>query len=238
MKLYFSSPRYDVIKAVKHKNVLLSFAVNAKKSYQNYIDEDINILIDSGAFSIYNSGKTVDIEEYYRFIENSPISWNFISLDVIPPDNPTKKELMKAVDQGFENYKYLSKLNHKILPTYHYGEPISILKKYISITDYICAGPKRGAGQSADEYYKMIFKNTTNQIKVHGLANTSLPSLLKYPFYSVDSISYLKFKVHRDSAQYWAQGKLDALLYTSARRWINLQTQVTKIWNERGIKWD
>ena len=61
MRLYFSSPRYDVIKAVGHKNVLLSFAVNAKKSYQNYIDEDVNILIDSGAFSIYNSGKTVDM---------------------------------------------------------------------------------------------------------------------------------------------------------------------------------
>lgn len=238
MKLYFSSPRADVIKAVGHKNVLLSFAVNAKKGHKDYIDTDIDILIDSGAFSIYNSGKTVDIEDYLDFLKTLPKHWNFISLDVIPPDNPTKKELDKAVKQGIENYEFLSKNIGHVLPTYHYGEPQWVLEKYCSMAKYICLGPKRGSGESASDYYKNVFKITKNEIKVHGLANTSIPNMMAYPFYSVDSISYIRMKVHKNVQSYWMQGKLDALLYTSSRKWMNIEKQVTNIWKERGLQWD
>jgi hypothetical protein len=239
LKYYLSSPSscIDVLEETKlFDTVLSSYAVDAKKMLPICQERKYDVMVDSGAFSIFNRGAVVDIDEYYGFIEKFPKEWKYINLDVIPPRNASKKEIQKCADEGYENYLYLKKKVKNLLPVYHYGEDIKIFERYCQDTDYVCVGIKRIPGISNEEYYSKIFSISKDEIKIHGLANTSIKNLLNYPFYSVDSITYQRGRFMKK--QYWAHGRLRALLYDSLRYWKYMERQITSIWNERGIIWD
>lgn len=238
MKYYYSSPGdcLNVLKEMNIKKLLISFACDAKRLIKE-VDENYDILIDSGAFSVWNSGKIVDIDEYLNFIKKIPKKWNCISLDIIS-DSHSKKERQKCAELGFENYLYLSKYKKNIIPTYHSGEDLTILKRYLDYTDYISIAfhTDKEVGGTAIDFFNTVFAITENKIKVHGLGNTRIDYLLRYPFYSVDSITYKKVKVM--TGGYWGLGtKLKALIYNNIREWEYLERQLTNLWKIRGVEW-
>jgi hypothetical protein len=226
------------------KNYLLSFAVDAKKIY-NFDEDDNSLIVDSGAFSLWNKGAgTIDIDEYLAFInslEHGDITC--INLDVIPQTGSSKAEINKCVEQGFENYLYLkSKSKHKIMPVYHYGENISILKRYADHTDYIGISPANDTAEVVKRaFLDKVFGYTRDKIKLHGLGYSSFGGLYIYPFYSIDSITYLRCDIYIDRhyMRMFVNGK--AMSYYSnlrIREFIDLEKTVTEIWRKRGITWD
>lgn len=240
--IYYLSAPSSCLDAVKDskiwKTFLSSYAVDAKKVLPLFTsNSEYKLMIDSGAYSVFNKGAVIDIDEYKNFCLKYPKRWHYINLDVIPLRNSSKKDINICAEKGYENYIYLKKFIKNLLPVYHYGEDIKFFKKYCNETDYVCVGIKRVVGElTNDEYYKKIFRISGMNVKIHGLAMTSIPYLFRFPFYSVDSITYQRGKILGKG--YWAHGMLRSLLFRSLRYWKYIEEQVTNTWTERGVKWN
>lgn len=245
MKYVFSSPD-----SVKHhlfemgvRNYLLSFAVDAK-AIGKFIKPDRFIIIDSGAFTVWNRGSgEIDIDKYLQFINDIDGNITCINLDVIPKTGSTKLQVERCVERSFENYLYLlSHSKHPIMPVYHYGEDIRVLKRYAEHTDYIGISPANDTHENVKRrFLDQVFKVTQTNIRTHGLGYSSFSGLYRYPFYSVDSISYKRIFFDIDDDRYGFFGSAKPLSYYQKKRireFLNLEKNVTEIWKRRGVSWD
>jgi len=245
MKYVFSSPD-----SVKHhlfemgvENYLLSFAVDAR-AIGKFLKPGRFIIVDSGAFTVWNRGKgEIDIDKYIEFINGIDAKLICINLDVIPQTGSTKKQIEECAERSYENYLYLlEKSKHPILPVYHYGENIDILKRYAKHTDYIGISPANDTHENIKrQFLDEVFKFTNTDIKTHGLGYSSFSGLYRYPFYSVDSISYKRIFFNIDDDKYGFFGSAKALSFFQKKRikdYLELEKNVTEVWKRRGISWD
>jgi hypothetical protein len=161
--------------------------------------------LDSGAFSAWSKGTSIDLEEYAQFILDRPDTFNVIAnLDVIPGawgEVPTQRDIDRSAEQGWENFYALEKLLKPIgkrpINIYHQGEDKKWLKKLMDEQDYfgVSPGNDRTTRQKI-EWLDAIMPTLTDDKgwpirKFHGFGVTSLEVLLRYPWYSVDSTSWV-----------------------------------------------
>lgn len=238
MKYFFSSSAraYELLKELGAENFLMSFAVDAKECSK--VAQDDNIIIDSGAFSVWNKGGSIDIDEYLNFCKQLPEHWTFINLDVIPKTGSTKQDIEICCEKGYENYLYLKQHLKNVMPVYHYGDNIKWLHKFIEHTDYIGISPANDTHENVKrKFLKEVFYVTQDKIKTHGLGYSSFEGLTMFPFYSVDSISFKKSKIN--GVQFWNEdSKLWFYLRKRIEEFIKLEKDITALWEQRGIKWD
>lgn len=184
--------------------------INDKKNIETWKDFGYgpNLLIDSGAFSVFTVGAKVDIDEYIQYINDRCTIANFIELDVIPPANGTIQQIKKCCDDTWNNYVYMKqRITNKctLLPVFHFGEPIEALERILNtkvngeLPEYICVGGLVKTNASYDlqkQYFNHIFsviKHSNNpNIKVHALGLTILTVLEQFPFYSSDSTTWIQ----------------------------------------------
>lgn len=146
----------------------------------------ISLFLDSGAFSAFTKGVEIDIDKYIDFIkEHIDYIDVYANLDVIGDAEAT-----------LENQKYMEKAGLTPLPCFHVKEDFSYLKYYVDNYDYIALGGVAQAGRQAqiwmDDCFDMICDDKgMPKCKVHGFAVTSLKLMLRYPWYSVDSTSWV-----------------------------------------------
>jgi hypothetical protein len=109
---------YNIIKYFDAKNLLASkhYPEQVEKAIQYASEvEDVTLIIDSGAFSVWNAGGKVDVMEYLQFLKEFDKNHRskfkevfYVSLDVIPgtvsSSHITDVEIMSAVEEGFANY--------------------------------------------------------------------------------------------------------------------------------------
>jgi len=239
MKYYFSScmRALPLLEEYNHRNLLMSFAVDAKRCGEVL---NQNVIIDSGAFSVWNKGITIDIDEYLNFCLKQPKEWTYINLDVIPPKGSSSKEIEKCVQEGYENYQYLKKRLKNVMPVYHLGESTKWLEKYMQETDYVGVGFGNSRHEKARRaFLKEVFNFTQLDYKVHGLGYSSLSGLSIFPFYSVDSISFKKtHNLNGGGVDYWNEDRrLWYYLRLKVKQFIKLEKEITELWESRGIKW-
>jgi len=85
------------------------------------------------------------------------------------------------------------------LPCFHSGEPLKYLHYYID--NYPCfalggvAGKLKGA-DAISSWLDQIFSWVGDKTKVHGFGITSVKLMLRYPWFSVDSTSWLQFGIY------------------------------------------
>lgn len=128
MRVYFvTAGRKDeikVIKEVKPKNLLLSYHYWKNKSLESFIEEigyKPRILLDSGAWSAYTSGKTINIDDYIKYIKkNKAHIWHYIALDVIGDSGRTYTQYLQMKSKGLDP-----------IPVFHYMNNEKILVRYI-----------------------------------------------------------------------------------------------------------
>lgn len=188
------------------KNILISnefvnsFKNNdAMQRVKNILKSDF--IFDSGAYSVWRSGGSVDIDEYANkclelneFFEGRFIA---INLDVIPGkfgEKPTKQNVEDSCQQSYENYLYLkNKLKDvKLMPVFHQYDDYKWLDVYIKEKPYILgispANDRTTKGRIP--FLDNCFKVTRDKVKTHGLAVLSQQLLERYPFYSVDGATF------------------------------------------------
>lgn len=193
----FKPVRERLISDGEKRNYLISFAGPVKHFETFYREGQNTIMIDSGAFSAWNSGKVIDREAYLKFLKKLPDEVFKINLDVIPKTGSSQEEKLKCIDESFKNYLYLKSHVKNVLPVHHYGEHIDWARKMLNETDYICISPANDTHEGIKrEYFEYIFSELDLKTKCHVLGYSSVDGVENYPFFSVDSISYKKTHMH------------------------------------------
>jgi hypothetical protein len=148
----------------------------------------IDLFLDSGAFSAFTQGVSIDIQEYIQFIkENLQYLTVYANLDVIGSPEGTYRNQLLMEEKGL-----------KPLPCFHYGEDPKWLLRYMKSHDYIALGGMVPIANIAlQQWLDEIFSNFIcgpdgiPKVKVHGFGMTSHDLLWRYPWYSVDSTSWV-----------------------------------------------
>ena len=168
------------------KRILLSYHYYKKKpkKVKELINNNIDVFIDSGAFSAMNSGKQIDIDDYCNFIIEVNAKY-YASLDVI---GNAKETLI--------NHKYMiNEYELNPIPTFHMGSKIQDLEPLLEY-DYIALGGlvfSSGIMHHCDEVWHYILSNKPN-LRVHGFGLTNIELMGRYPWHSVDSSSFQSFR--------------------------------------------
>ncbi len=156
-----------------------------------YIHRYNNFLLDSGAFTFMNNlkGGTVNwddyIERYAAFINEYNVKYFFeLDIDVIVG--------IKEVERLRNKLELLT--NKKCIPVWHKSRGKQYWLDMVKSYDYVAIGGIVTREIKPKEYpYFTWFLNEAKKenCKVHGLGFTNPTRLRKYPFYSVDSTSWV-----------------------------------------------
>lgn len=151
----------------------------------------VDLFLDSGAFSAWSKGHEIDIDDYADFIEEyKDYLTVYANLDVIGDPEAT-----------YKNQKYLEdERGLAPLPCFHFNTDIKFLNRYLDEGyEYLALGgmvgtPSKKLMPWLDEMFSKHLTDAKGYptIKIHGFGITSLKLLLRYPWYSVDSTSWVK----------------------------------------------
>jgi hypothetical protein len=166
-----------------------------------------NIILDSGAFSAWNKGKKIDLDEYITYAhhamrraEKAGKIMRVVNLDVIPGSvgktNTLTKDIREAAaTQGYKNLLRMKDKEITPIHVFHQGEDIKWLYKMIEQTDYIGISPANDVtNQSRTAWLYETFTRLQKEnieVDTHGFA-VFMPSVLRdLPWTSADAISWL-----------------------------------------------
>jgi hypothetical protein len=161
----------------------------------------IDLYFDSGAFSAWQRGRTIDLHRYMNFLHQYPDAAGAVNLDVIPgqPGKPrTRRDVEHAAEQSWANYITMREDGLDPMPVYHYGERRYWLEKMIGEgATYIGFG---GAAALSDKdrrpwldelFGYLCGSNGYPTVKVHGFGITTIDLIHRYPWFSTDSFSWM-----------------------------------------------
>ncbi len=145
------------------------------------------------------------IKNYAEFIKKYHAQlMEYVNLDII-----------YNADESWKNQQYLESEGLRPIPVYHFGEDIKHWKRMVDNYDYIGIGGVAGGvtlGQFvnfADPAFEYLWQ-TKPDCKVHGFAVTSHQLMTRYPFWSVDSTTWLKHAAYGNiMAPHWSGPKGD-----------------------------
>lgn len=176
LRLTLDSGAHSIFKEIIRKNKLSGINLLQNKKGLSYSDTD--------EFWEY-------VDRYATFVKENHRHFDFyVNVDVI--DSPEKSD---EVQSYLEN-------KHKLnpMPVYHYGEPLNVLKKMMDNYEYIGIG---GLGQGITKkkfmaHFKKAIPLLTDRKglpirKLHGFAMTSVDVMRAFPWYSVDSSSWVQY---------------------------------------------
>jgi len=172
-------------------NYLESHHYVSRASYVRKMRRDgVKVFLDSGAFSAFTKGVDVDMKGYCRYIqENADIIEVASVLDKIGSDQGT-----------YENQGAMERLGVNPLPCFHYGEDLRYLEYYVDNYEYITLGGMVGKPVPQlilwlDDLWKnyLADKEGKPKLRIHGFGLTSLPLMRRYPWYSVDSSTWVQW---------------------------------------------
>lgn len=269
MKLYFAGGEnkqwLDAINTANGKKSLYSYFYLDKdngKNIEPFLEKAIktqkNIFIDSGGFSAWSKGVSIDIGEYADFLfkYHNQIT-TYANLDSIGD-----------MKQTMINQKYLESRGLSPLPVFHFGEDYGLLRDLVSNYKYIALGGMVPIARNRVQLFKFLdscFSIIQDRIKVHGFGMTGVQTLKRYPFYSVDSTTWLGGSMRAEVYQFDSiEGTMKCIPTTikekanyktikftdnrdkrwmirvinNAIEWQKFETYITNLWTKRGVIWN
>ena len=185
-------------------NFLFSFANDGARQCARYFcrQPQRQLVIDSGAFSVWNRNERISLQHYISFckeiqdIAKCPVS--FVSLDKIPGSrgdgvNPTTEQSEEACKEGWENYQQMLAAGIKAIPTFHEFDDFKWLFLMLEEAEYIAVSPRKsGVSQEIKmEWLGTVYAAVGLDTKVHGLGIAGSAAMESFPFYSVDSRTWI-----------------------------------------------
>lgn len=178
-------------------NILESYHyVNRQKAVDEMRADGAQVFLDSGAFSAWNMGATIDLPKYCRYIQENE--------DIIRKDDGT---IMASVLDGigdplqtYRNQLEMEARGVRPLPCFHFGEDERYLEFYIANYPYITLGGM--VGKTVEQLITWLDRIWEKYIidgagrpktKLHAFGITSVRVMERYPWYSVDSSSWIQF---------------------------------------------
>lgn len=153
------------------------------------------VFLDSGAFSAFTSGVTIDLPKFCRYIQEND--------DIIYKDDGV---LVASVLDGigdplktWQNQLEMERHGVRPLPCFHYGEDERYLEWYIQKYEYITLGGMVPIAKPQLYYWldriweKYLCDGSGRpRLKVHGFGLTTIGLMERYPWWSVDSSSWVQ----------------------------------------------
>lgn len=188
----------DVERNIVHDlpNILESYHyVGAQKLVDSMRQNNAKIFVDSGAFSAFTLGVNIDVIEYCNYIKRN--------LDIIRvEDGVVMASVLDGIGDPLQTYRnqcIMEQQGAKPLPCFHAGEDERYLEHYVKNYEYITLGGLVGSSTKAlavwlDRIWNnyLVDGSGKPRIKVHGFGITALPLMQRYPWYSVDSSSWIQ----------------------------------------------
>ena len=184
-----------VIGIANPKSVLESYHYMNEAKTADIRDQKRKIFLDSGAYSMHTQDVRIDLKDYARFIyKNRDIIETASNLDAI---GAGKEQLSYDNQKRLESW--LKPEGLTILPVHHVRDHDRWLQRYIDEGyDHICLGGMVSeTTQHLREWLDHVWHNyLTNavgapKVKVHGFGLTRLELMFRYPWYSVNSTSWI-----------------------------------------------
>lgn len=211
-----------------------------------------NIFIDSGGFSAWSKDAHIDIDEYITFIKQYQFQ-TYAQLDVIGNELETAKNLDYMLNKGLSP-----------IPVFHYGGSKQRLRDLVEEFEYIALGGLVPLARRKHEMWKWLdfcFMEIRDKVRIHGFGTSSVKTLSRYPFYSVDSTSWVggskrgEVYTFNEGVATWSSTReltgIEVFGFVDKQKklWFercvkNAMTEVeiceyiTNLWTEKGVTWD
>lgn len=166
---------------------------------QRYVDtmrqQGAKVFLDSGAFSAHSLGVSIDINAYCDYIKRNR--------DILRvEDNAVMASVLDGIGDPLKTYQhqlYMEEKGAKPLPCFHFGEDPRYLDWYVANYDYITIGGLVGRTQLDQQVWldrmwekHMLDGSGRAKLKVHAFGMTAAWLMKRYPWYSVDSSSWIQ----------------------------------------------
>lgn len=178
-------------------NILESYHyVHRQKAVDEMRADGAQVFLDSGAFSAWNMGATISLPKYCNYIQENE--------DIIRKDEGV---IMASVLDGigdplqtYRNQLEMEARGVRPLPCFHFGEDERYLEFYIANYPYITLGGM--VGKTVEQLITWLDRIWERYIidgsgrpktKLHAFGITSVRVMERYPWYSVDSSSWIQF---------------------------------------------
>lgn len=196
MKFYFVGNAVGTRADEFVKCRLVSYAGLETILTRRFIAAGVELFLDSGAFTAHRQGITIDIEGYARHYHESGSMYRHVAnLDCIPgPHMPPAL----AAETSYRNLRRLEALGCTVMPAFHMYEPVRYLARYVEQYSYIALG---GLVKQRDDVLRnwldacwqnfLTDEDGRPRVKVHGFGISSAWAASRYPWASLDSMSWL-----------------------------------------------
>ncbi|RLF30300.1 MAG: hypothetical protein DRN14_00145 [Thermoplasmata archaeon] len=210
------------------------------------------LMMDSGAFSVWTKGSEVDLDAYIEFCKDHlDVIDVIVALDVIPgrPGDKaslTRENIETSCELGWKNYQRMLKAGlpvEKVLPVFHQNDDFKWLRRFIRRgVPYFGISP----ANDRTSYQRQLWLDQCMRIvcddkgmpkaKFHGFAVTSVPLMLRYPWYSCDSASWLRCAMYGGVMIPWTEPDGERN-YLKTPRVVNFSTK-NDLRKEKGAHYD
>lgn len=166
------------------------------------------IMIDSGAFSAWNKGTSIDLKQYMAFLKDyGKYLYCYVTLDVLPEgqERLRQKKAGKGVNSANDRGAELSDINHQKMkdaglspiPVFHQGESFFWLENMLRNDE-----PVIGISTRKDLTHEEVLpwldtvwsvladRKGRPIVRTHGFGITAMPMLLRYPWATTDSTTW------------------------------------------------
>lgn len=262
-----SEGHFPALRATEYPYVLWSFAYPTSGHGTMGYKPDA-VVTDSGAFTGWQLGKKMDLGEYIgwcrrrRQEQGVGADMVHVSLDVIPGErgrSPTPKERKDGIAESLANGDAMREAGLPIMEVFHQYEPVAFLDQLLDRMrpgDVLGISPRQGAGPSGKarmRFCEGVFAYLMERYgyelpKVHGLGLTSKRGVFAFPWWSLDSTTWVNPSaygrgVNRDGAEVrdplisgrpnYRIAKMREVLET----WKTWNRDLESLWTRRGVTW-
>lgn len=185
--IYFSCPVTSRVEALRRWDweqrplaILTSYVyLREWQTIRPYVRNPKALMLDSGAFTAYQTGRTVDIDDLVR--ETRSDEWDeAVTLDVIGSWEGSKR-----------NADYMRAAGSKAMPVFHLGEPWHLLEYYAANWPKVGLGGMVGVKplKSVLKWIEQCFARVWPK-KLHSFGRTEDAVLMRFPFHSADTSTW------------------------------------------------
>jgi len=231
--------------AVNAKNYLISYFYDKKHTLTEATFEkvpDAKILLDSGAFSAFNTKQELNFEDYMDFVtEHKDDYIGYFNMDVVYDGEKSKVNYDIMREKGFDP-----------IPVFHYGSDFSYLEHYIKYSKYIALS---GYAQHTMQQRLMInwtkkcLKMIPKDRDIHLLGVTSPIILFRFhnEITSVDSSSVERHRSYTGTISYsgmntgsktiptkLSMDQVNKIQQYSASRIVNMEQELNELEEQHG----
>jgi hypothetical protein len=139
---------------------------------EEYVDQT---MLDSGAFTAYTTGRTIDREALMQ--EQRSSRWSeCVALDAIGDPAQGEENWRASLDRGIDAF-----------PTFHHGEPWEVLERYVRQSWKVGIGGVVGKPKTQlIDFYNEVFKRAW-PARLHMFGSIDERVMRRYPWHSCDS---------------------------------------------------